>query len=217
MSQYYKYNRTFHLDWSPGLQNDDKRQEDYSVLENSPLGIVVTIKMDGENTNMYSDRIHARSIDSKDHPSRHYVKGIWGEIKHLIPEGWRVCGENIYAKHSIFYGNLESYFQVFSIWDDSNTCLSYDDTLLLCDKLGLLHVPVIYEGPYDEKYLKNVPNLSVMKDQEGYVVRTRGSFKYEDYNKNAAKYVRKNHITTDSHWLEQKVVPNRLKNNTNDN
>ena len=136
MSDFYKYPRTYHFSWSPGLQNDDRRQEDYSVFETSPSGIVASLKMDGENTNMYSDRIHARSIDSKDHPSRHYVKGIWGDIRHSIPTGWRICGENLYGKHSIFYEDLESYFQVFSIWDETNTCLDYGTTQEVCKELG---------------------------------------------------------------------------------
>lgn len=46
MNNYYKYNRTFHFDWSPGLQNDDRRQEDYSILKSCPSGIIVSIKME---------------------------------------------------------------------------------------------------------------------------------------------------------------------------
>lgn len=211
MNNYYKHPRTFHFDWSPGLQNDDRRQEDYSVFKSSPTGIVASLKMDGENTNMYSDRIHARSIDSNDHPSRHYVKGLWGGIKHLIPEGWRICGENLYAKHSIYYDNLESYFYVFSVWDETNTCLDYGTTLEVCKEFGLPHVPVIYQGKYDEEILRNLPNTPEMDGHEGYVVRTYQSFKFEDFNKNVAKYVRKNHVQTDQHWMFEQVIPNKLK------
>lgn len=209
---YYKYPRTYHLDWSPGLQNDDRRQEDYSVLKTDPCGIVVSVKMDGENTNLYSDRCHARSIDSKDHPSRHYVKGLWGSIKHLIPEGWRVCGENLFAKHSIHYDNLSSYFQVFSVWNSENICLDYGTTLEVCKELGLQHVSVIYEGSWDEVLLVNLHNQPELEGHEGYVIRCYQSFKYEDFNKNVVKYVRKNHVQTDQHWMNQKVTPNKLKN-----
>lgn len=211
MSEYFKYPRTYHLEWSPGLQNDDRLQEDYSILQSDPMGIVATIKMDGENTNMYSDKIHARSIDSKDHPSRHYVKGLWGSIKHLIPNGWRICGENLYAKHSIYYENLESYFYVFNIWDETNTCLDYGTTLDVCKEFGLTHVPVIYEGKWDEQLLKDLHNKPEMIGHEGYVIRTYGSFHYDDFNKNVVKYVRKNHIQTSTHWLNEKITPNCLK------
>lgn len=211
MTEYYKYPRTNHVEWSPGLQNDDKRQDDYSVLENSPMGVIVSIKMDGENTSMYCDKYHARSLDSKDHPSRHYVKGLWGSIKHQIPTGWRICGENMFAKHSIFYEDLKSYFYVFNIWDETNTCLDYGTTLEVCKEFGLEHVPVIYEGKWDEKILRNLPNIPEMNGHEGYVVRTYGSFKFEDFNKNVVKYVRKNHVQTDSHWMFEQVTPNKLK------
>ena len=210
MSEYYKYPRTYHFDWSPGLQNDDRRQENYEEFKTNE--IVATVKMDGENTNMYFDRIHARSIDSKDHPSRHYVKGLWGGIRHQIPEGWRICGENVYAKHSIFYKNLESYFYVFSIWDENNDCLSWDDTVYFSKELGLITVPVIYRGDYDEDFLRKLHKIEAMKDEEGYVVRVCGSFAYTDFNKNVAKFVRKNHVQTSTHWLNEVLVPNQLRN-----
>ena len=209
MSDYYKYPRTYHLDWSPGLQNDDRRQTEYERLKKLP--IVVSLKMDGENTNMYPDRIHARSIDSKDHPSRHYVKGVWGSIRHQIPDGWRICGENVYAKHSIFYDDLDTYFYVFNIWDENNICLSLDDTIDMCESLGLKHVPIIYRGPYDEAMLRALPTTEKMLGQEGYVVRVEEAFRFEDFNKNVAKYVRKGHVQTSTHWLNEVMVPNKLK------
>ena len=36
-----------HFEWSPNLQNDDRKLEDYSRLESSE--VVASIKMDGEN------------------------------------------------------------------------------------------------------------------------------------------------------------------------
>ncbi len=68
-----------------------------------------------------------------------------------IPEGWRICGENVYACHSIHYIALTSYFYVFSIWNEKNECLSWDATVAWCKKLGLAHVPLLYRGPYNEK------------------------------------------------------------------
>lgn len=212
MSDYFKYPKTFHVEWSPGLQNDDRKMEDYSVLQNSPTGIVVSIKMDGENTSLYKDKIHARSLDSKDHPSRHWIKGLWGSIKYNIPEGWRICGENMYAKHSIHYKNLDSYFYVFSIWNENNECFDYGTTLELCKELGLQHVPVIYEGKWDENYLRNdIFNILDMNIHEGYVVRNFASFHYDDFQKNVCKFVRAKHVQTSEHWMFEKMIPNELK------
>ena len=77
---------------------------------------------------MYSDRIHARSLETDFHESRTWVRALWGNIKHEIQDGWRICGENMFAEHSIHYNNLETYFYVFSIWNETNDCLSWDET-----------------------------------------------------------------------------------------
>lgn len=67
-----KYPKTMHLPWSRSYTDDDK------ILRNTDhfagREVVITEKMDGENTTMYRDFMHARSLDSKDHTSRHYVK-----------------------------------------------------------------------------------------------------------------------------------------------
>lgn len=117
-----KYPKTMHLPFSRSVTDDDRvlKNIDHFIGQH----VTITEKYDGENSTMTNEFIHARSLDSNNHPSRNYVKGIWGNIKHLIPEGWRICGENMYAKHSIFYENLESYFLVFSIWDEKNVCLN---------------------------------------------------------------------------------------------
>lgn len=211
MKDFYKYPRTYHVPWSLGSTNDDKFHENMSSFEG--MTIVITEKMDGENTNMYPDKYHARSIDSKDHESRHYVKSIWGRIKHEIPDGWRICGENLYSKHSIFYDELPDYFMVFSIWDENNICLSWNDTIDFSKFLGLITVPVINISIYDEKYLKNLVNELNLEKQEGYVIRNYKSFHYDDFTKNVAKFVRASHITTDEHWMFSKTIPNQIKKN----
>ena len=153
VKKYYKYPRTFHFEWSENLQNDDRRL----LSINGFLGkdVVVSEKLDGENTSMMGDRIHARSPDSKDHLSRHWVKALHGAIKHQIPKGWRICGENMFALHSIYYKELTSLFYVFSIFDEKNICLSWSDTEDFCKLLGLQTVPVIYKGPWSEEAIKN--------------------------------------------------------------
>jgi len=209
MPDYYKYPRTYHLPWSLGSTNDDKFLESTKQFEGKT--IVITEKMDGENTNMYPDRYHARSIDSKDHKSRHYVKSIWGRIRNEIPNEWRICGENLYAEHSIFYQDLESYFYVFSIWDGNNVCLSWDDAKIICETLDLITVPVIDIIEYDEDYLKELAKNFDTEKKEGYVIRNIESFHYDDFNDNVGKWVREKHIQTDQHWMFKEVVPNKLK------
>ena len=122
-----KYPRTPHLPWSPGASSDDVWIDTFALFEGSE--VVITEKMDGENTTLYADHIHARSLDSRHHPSRSWVKGLHQSIAHLIPAGWRICGENLYARHSVGYEALPSYFMVFSIWDEHNHCLGWEQTV----------------------------------------------------------------------------------------
>lgn len=71
MSQKYKYPRTYHVPWSPGTTSDDRLLK--SVDQFVGKCVVVTEKMDGENTTMSKDYVHARSLDSMYHPSRDHV------------------------------------------------------------------------------------------------------------------------------------------------
>ena len=209
MEKYTKYPRTYHLPFSLGSTSDDKMLK--STEQFTDMEVVVTEKMDGENTSMYSDHYHARSLDSKHHASRDMVKSLWATIKHDIPDGWRICGENLYAKHSIGYNDLSSYFLVFSIWNEKNEALSWDDTVEWCNILGLEYVRVLYRDTYDENIIKSLWSPTVHDLMEGYVVRNSQAFSYDDFGKNAAKFVRPKHVTTDTHWMHSEIIANKLK------
>ena len=206
-----KYQRTFHLPFSPCQNSDDKTLKDTSNFDNKE--VVVTIKMDGENTTMYQDYIHARSLDSRNHPSRDWVKNLHSKICMDIPYSWRICGENLYAKHSIEYCNLISFFHVFSIWNEKNICLSWDDTLEWCDMIGLVPVTQIYRGKYDQDsiseafddYKKDHPG-----EVEGYVIRLSNAFSYAEFRSSIAKWVRPNHVQTHGHWMRTTITKNNL-------
>ena len=204
---YVKYPRTRHLPWSLGTTNDDVKVKDLSHFDGRE--VVVTEKMDGENTTMYRDHIHARSLDSRHHPSRSWVKALHQSVAHNIPLGWRVCGENLYAKHSVGYDDLNSYFMVFSIWDEDNKALSWDETVEYSELLGLETVPVLWRGEWDEKVIRSVKVDT--ESSEGYVVRYADSFHYDEFGVSLAKWVRENHVQTETHWMHQQVVPNGLK------
>lgn len=209
-SKYVKYQRTYHLPNSPTVNKDDRQLADTSNFDGKE--VVVTIKMDGENTTMYNDYIHARSLDSNNHPSRNWVKNFHSQIMCDIPDGWRVCGENLYAKHSIHYNDLQSYFQVFSIWDENNVCLSFDDTREWCELMGLDFVPIIYKGRFDAEFIHNefLRYQSKSNDEvEGYVVRLADSFEYGSFRDSIAKWVRPNHVQCHGHWTRDALVQNK--------
>ena len=208
MNSRFKYPRTYHLPWSLGSTSDDRFIKDISVFKD--MDIVVTIKMDGENFSGYCDGFHARSIDSKYHPSRNWIKTFWESRKWIIPEGIRICGENLFAKHSIEYNELPSYFLGFSVWN-KELCFSWEETLEWFEILDITPVEVIYEGKFDEQILKELADKIDQNTQEGYVIRNKNSFYYDDFASNVAKFVRKNHIQTDEHWMNKKIVMNKLK------
>jgi hypothetical protein len=211
----YKYPRTPHLPWSLGRSDDDVSLEKSDIFKGRP--IVISTKYDGENTTLTRDSIHARSILTPSHSSRDWVRALWGKIRYSIPEDMRVCGENVYATHSIHYTSLKSYFLVFSIWED-DMCLSWDETLEYCDLLGLTTVRVLYRGSYDNFENADVFTALARPDEfnpvgqehEGYVMRYEGPFRHEEFGQNVAKYVRADHVTTDEHWLSRPLVPNEL-------
>lgn len=205
-----KYPRTLHLPFSPGATNDDKVAKDCSDLEGKR--VVVMTKYDGENTTLYRNGVHARSLDSKNHPSRDWVKNLWASVAHKIPEGWRICGENMYAKHSIQYDELPSYFMVFSVWDDRNMCLRIQDTIYFCSNLGLDFImPWNGESLFDEVSVKATAEWLVKDGAEGLVVRNSESFHYDDFQKNVFKYVREGHVQTEDHWMNSAIEKNGLR------
>jgi hypothetical protein len=218
----------FHLPWTGHKTTDDKIWDE-DLLEKAFSGkeIIITEKMDGENTTVYDDgSFHARSIDGRWHPSRNRMVGIAKGLGAQLPRGYRLCGENLYAQHSITYTNLPCYYMVFGIYDEKNMCLSWDDTEYFAKEIGATLVPRIWRGDWDHFYV-NHPDMTrfimsndwlsgsehgMMGAREGYVVRTTEGFHYDDLGSHCGKYVRKDHIQTNEHWMYKAVVPNGLAN-----
>lgn len=207
---YVKYPRTHHLPWSPGLTDDDRMLK--STEHFHGRRVIITKKLDGENTTMYRDHIHARSIDSRGGEDRAWVKNFWSGISYEIPEDWRICGENVWAEHSIHYDNLDSYFYGFSMWDDKNICLGWAETMTWFDLLGITPVPVLYDGIWDEAKVRALEKDLVWEKDEGYIVRLADPFPYSQFRQSLAKFVRKGHVQTAKHWRQGRAfIPNELK------
>ena len=158
--------------------------------------------------------MHARSIDSDRHESRSFVKGFASSFQHMIPDNWRICGENMFAKHSIWYNDLHSYFLGFAVFDEHNMCLSWKDTVDFFNMLCVQTVPVIYEGPpltAKEIYEITKPITENPEIHEGYVIRVSRAFHFNDFKYNVAKYVRKGHVNTDDHWKHKEIIKNKIQ------
>lgn len=170
----------------------------------------MTEKMDGENTTIYNNTYHARSLDSAHKEYHSYLLNvILPQLQYKLKTGSRVCGEYLYAKHSIKYDNLKSYFLVFSIWDE-DICMSWDDTKEYAKLLESEMVPELYDGVYDEKKIKQLAEETAARGGEGIVVRAADAFAYTDFENNMAKYVRKNHVQTSTHWSTNTITKNNI-------
>ena len=203
-----KYPRTYHLPWSGGISCDDKVIDNINHFNDKR--IIITEKMDGENTTLYNNYYHARSIDSRNHISRNWVKSWWSSIKHNIPESFRICGENLFAKHSIEYSDLSSYFLCFSIWENT-TCLDWDNTKLWCELLEISMVPILYDGIFNIDVITQLQSKMDFNKQEGYVIRIADEFNITEFKYSVSKYVRSGHVQTDKHWMTTQLENNLLK------
>lgn len=204
-----KYPKTFHFDFSGSLQNDDRRLETFDFFRDR--NIVVTEKLDGENATIYSNYYHPRSVIDDGHESRNWLKGFIPTFQYKMNSNWRICGENLYAEHSIKYDNLDTFFYVFNVFsNDPNFCLHWDQTESICKILNLKTVPVLYKGKFNYDKIKDIYYSLDFKKQEGIVVRVEDAFAFEDFNKFVAKAVRPKHVATDDHW-KKTWKPNKLK------
>lgn len=227
-----KYPRSCHFSWSESNTSDDVWWTDKDVEDNF-VGreVVVSLKIDGECTNLYRDHYHARSLDSPHHPSRNWIKKFHATFAYEMDENIRFCGENCYAFHSLFYTDLPTYFFLFGVYDQER-CFSWDETEEYAKLFGLITVPVLYRGIWNEKLIREnwtgegpfpayectgdpirrqFPEDFTPSNHEGYVVRLADSFKFEDFRESLCKMVRKNHVKTAQNWMQLSVVPNQLK------
>jgi RNA ligase len=215
--QRYKYPRTFHLPYSPKRGSDDKVLVSDAHFQGRQ--VVVTEKMDGENTTLYADYLHARSIEPEWDESKSWLDRLRLTFAPALPAGWRVCGENLFYKHTIHYQGLTSLFYVYSVWDAQNHCLSWAETTECCQSWGLQAMPLIYAGRYEaaairrafDQYQQAAPQLV-----EGFVLRLAEAFDYESFGRSVAKYVAPTfEIAPGKHWKFAAKTMNTLINGRN--
>ena len=203
-----KYPRTLHVPWSLGATNDDKVLKSLDHLIGKE--VVITEKMDGECTSLYPNARHARSLDSTHHKSRDWLAAYHSSIAYCIPKQHRICGEYLFAQHSIAYNNLPSYFLAFSVWNEE-ICLDWDSTVEFLGLIDVQTVPVLFRGILTIEILKEIESKLDYEIQEGYVVRLAASFELANFSNSVCKFVRSNHVQTDEHWMHKEIVPNKLR------
>lgn len=205
-----KYGRTFHLPMSPGATSDDKVMKSVDGL--TVADIVVTEKMDGENTTILMTGCHARSPDSRYHPSRDWLKAFAASISPMLSADERMVGENLFARHSVAYDALPSFFLGFA-WIIGDVIQSWDDTTGRFSELGIAAVPTLYRGPYHSNLFQELARNLKIEKQEGFVARVAGAFPESEMANCMGKFVREGHVSSDTHWMKAKMIPNRMVKN----
>ncbi|KIC12245.1 hypothetical protein RA19_03090 [Leisingera sp. ANG-M1] len=203
-----KYGRTFHLPGSPGATSDDKIMRDISALMAEPE-VVITEKMDGENTTIHAGGCHPRSPDARYHPSRDWMKAFAAGISPALTAGERIVCEYLYARHSIAYAALPSYFLGFA-WILDGVIQPWDRTIERFGELGITSVPVLYYGKASRQVIDQAIAGLDLEAQEGFVARAAGGFAEAEMSRLLAKYVRADHVQTDIHWMNAETVKNGL-------
>jgi hypothetical protein len=205
-----KYNRTYHLPWSPGSTNDDRIANSVDTL----LGkeIVITEKLDGENCGMTREGVYARSHATFTiSPWSREVRQLHSILKHDLSDDVFLFGENMEGIHSIEYTNMTSYLYIFGV-RDNNKWISWEEVEEYSYLLDVPTAPVLFKGvvnTYDElktlvEDLVSQPS-SLGGKREGIVVRNAGSFDNDEFSENVMKWVRKGHVQTDEHWTRNWV------------
>ena len=201
-----KYNRTYHLFFSPGTTSDDRISDDVDALLGTE--IVITEKLDGENCGMTDEGVYARSHAT-------FTTSAWSrevrqlhkmKVENMLGEGVFLFGENMEGIHSIEYSNLESYFYIFGV-RDNEIWIPWEQVEEYSYLLDIPTVPVLFKGVVNSaKELQHIVEDLVSKPselggkREGIVVRTAGMFHNDDFADNVMKWVRKDHVSTDVHW-----------------
>ena len=201
-----KYNRTYHLPWSPGTTSDDRISKSVDSLLN--YEIVITEKLDGENCGMIDTGVYARSHSTfTTSPWSREVRALDKlKVENQLGDGVYMFGENMEGIHSIEYSNLTSYYYIFGV-KDNDRWLSWKEVEEYSYVFDIPTVPVLFRGvvsSYEElkqlvEELVNQPS-ELGGEREGVVVRLSGTFYNDEFSDCVMKWVRKNHVKTDEHW-----------------
>lgn len=205
-----KYPRTFHFPFSEGATNDDRIAADFDALVGVP--IVITEKLDGENTCLNELGVFARSHSAPTrNPWAGYLWSHWDLLRDGL-QGIEVFGESLFAIHSITYTGLEHYFYVFAVRQEE-VWVSWKEVKLYAELIDTPLAPVLFEGVIEraqdlqaliEKLVTEPSSLSDESlghtPREGVVVRVQASFHNDDFATHVLKWVRQNHVQTNEHW-----------------
>lgn len=224
-----KYPKIFHLPFSAGISRDDKVLKSVDHFFNQD--IIVTEKIDGSNVSLDRFGCYSRSTKNPSHPSFNALKSFHAILKPNLWANHQYFGEWCYAKHSIKYNSLPAYFLLFGIlsmelkpelplyWASWEYTITHLKKLNASYGLDIHTVPVLFEGKVHNANeleqlalsLTTEPSCYGAEEKEGVVIRLAQEFRHKDFTRSIAKFVRANHVQTDTHWKHKNIIRNSLK------
>ncbi len=95
--------------------------------------------------------------------------------------------------------------------------MELDEAKVFAAELGLAVVPELFRGVVsNERDLRRLSEELAHEPsafggtREGVVIRVAERFATDDFSRSLAKWVRKDHVATDEHWLNMQIRPQRL-------
>ena len=159
-----KYPRTKHLEGSRlGPGDEDLSQTPFSAIFGK--NIIIEEKIDGANAAISFDSEGNLKLQSRGHfligghREKHYnLLKQWANLYQdvffdTLGTRYIMYGEWMYAKHTVFYDALPSYFMEFDIYDkEERVFLDTDNRRRLTSKMGIISsVPVLDRGRFSRK------------------------------------------------------------------
>ena len=231
---FVKYPRTPHLFGSRGTDDDKHMNEADSLRLIADDSLIVEEKIDGTNVGLHFDssgemflQCRGHLITEGMHPQYDLFKQ-WTAVKRSVLEQrledrFILYGEWVYARHSVFYGELTHYFFEFDIYDKRAAAfLSLEKRLRIIEETGVQTVPIIHHGGLERDELEPLIGPSQFASQfdnpftgktdnlmEGLYLRTEA----DGAVSRRAKFVRPEFIEKikqSTHWRDQAMTPNQL-------
>ena len=159
-----KYPRTPHMEGSR-LQVGDEDLSQVPFKYIFGRNIVIEEKIDGANCAVSFDNNANMLLQSRGHYltggyREHHFNMLkqWAKVNEdklfdALSDRYIMYGEWMYAKHTVFYDMLPSYFMEFDIYDrERGVFLDTPSRKIITDKIGIISsVPVIGQGLYSNK------------------------------------------------------------------
>ena len=156
----FKYPRTAHIE-SSALQPGDHDLDRVPFSEIQGKVLVIEEKVDGANCGLSFDggnlvlQSRGHTLTGGDHPQfdlfKSWAFSMQNQLYAVLANKYIMFGEWMFSKHTVFYDGLPHYFLEFDIYDkELIVFLSTPDRHILLEGIGIVHVPVLYEGEVND-------------------------------------------------------------------